>query len=112
MSTATFKYTFPIAKAEARTDGYYLTGYASGPEIDTEGERMAPEAIERFSEQINSTDDDTRLVYRDAHAPDGVLRDLGEITKAWVTEKFHLGIEVRGKKTPEKKNIGEMTRPK
>jgi hypothetical protein len=24
-----------------------------------------------------------------------VLRDLGDITKAWVTEKFHLGIEVK-----------------
>jgi len=94
MSNA-FKYTFPIAKAEKREDGYYIVGYASGPEVDTEGERMAPEAIERFSEQINSADEDMRLVYRDAHAPDGVMRDLGEITKAWVTEKFHLGIEVK-----------------
>lgn len=94
MSNA-FKYTFPIAKAEKREDGYYIVGYASGPEVDTEGERMAPEAITRFSEQINSADEDARLVYRDAHAPDGVMRDLGEITKAWVTEKFHLGIEVK-----------------
>lgn len=94
MSNA-FKYTFPIAKAEKRDDGYYIVGYASGPEVDTEGERMAPEAIQRFSEQINAADEDSRLVYRDAHAPDGVMRDLGEITKAWVTEKFHLGIEVK-----------------
>lgn len=92
---ATFKYTFPIAKAEKRDDGYYIVGYASGPEVDTEGERMAPEAIERFSAQINGAPDDYRLVYRDAHAPDGVLRDLGEITKAWVNEHFHLGIEVK-----------------
>ena len=95
MTQANFKYTFPIAKAEARADGLYLVGYASGPEIDTEGERMAPEAITRFSEQINSAPDGMKLVYRDAHAPDGVLRDLGEITKAWVTEKFHLGVEVK-----------------
>jgi phage head maturation protease len=92
---AKFKYTFPITKAEKRADGIYITGYASGPEVDSEGERMAPEAIERFAAQINDTDTDTRLVYRDAHAPDGVLRDLGDITKAWVTEKFHLGIEVK-----------------
>lgn len=92
---AKFKYTFPITKAEKRADGIYITGYASGPEVDSEGERMAPEAIERFAAQINATDADTRLVYRDAHAPDGVLRDLGDITKAWVTEKFHLGIEVK-----------------
>lgn len=94
MTQATFKYTFPISKAEQRPDGYFIVGYASGPEVDTEGERMAPEAIERFATQIN---DDTadRLVYRDAHQPDGVLRDLGEITKAWVNEHFHLGIEVK-----------------
>jgi phage head maturation protease len=91
---AKFKYTFPISKAEQRADGYYITGYASGPEIDSEGERMSPEAIARFANQINDNSVD-RLVYRDAHAPDGVLRDLGEITKAWVESNFHLGIEVR-----------------
>ena len=90
-----FKYTFPIAKAEQRSDGAYIVGYASGPEVDTEGERMTPEAIERFSAQINDAPDGEKLVYRDAHAPDGVLRDLGDITKAWVNEHFHLGIEVK-----------------
>lgn len=95
---APFKYTFPIVKSEQRDDGRYLVGFASGPEIDTHGERIAPEAIERFAQQINSTNGmplTDRLVYRDAHAPDGVLRDLGYVTKAWVTENFHLGIEVR-----------------
>jgi hypothetical protein len=95
MKDAAFKYTFPIAKAERRADGLYITGYASGPEVDSEGERMTPEAIQRFSDQINSADPERRLVYRDAHAHDGVLRDLGEITKAWVNEHFHLGIEVK-----------------
>src|SRR6478752_6388625 len=95
MTTANFKYTFPIAKAEERPDGNYIVGFASGPEIDSDLERMAPEAIVRFSEQINATDEETRLVYRDAHAKDGVLRDLGDITKAWVNEHFHLGIEVK-----------------
>lgn len=94
MTQANFKYTFPIAKAEQRADGYYIVGFASGPEVDTEGERMAPEAIERFAAQINDGSVD-RLTYRDAHQPDGVLRDLGEITKAWVTEHFHLGVEVK-----------------
>jgi len=93
--TATFKYTFPIAKAEARADGNYIIGYASGPEIDSEGERMSVEAIKMFSDQINASSEGMRLTYRDAHAPDGVLRDLGEVTRAWVTEKFHLGVEVK-----------------
>jgi len=95
MTEATFKYTFPIVKSETREDGNFLVGYASGPEIDSEGERMSPEAIERFSAQINGAAPGQRLVYRDAHAPDGVLRDLGEITRAWVEENFHLGVEVR-----------------
>ncbi len=94
MKSAAFKYTFPISKAEKRDDGYYITGYASGPEVDLEGERMAPEAIERFSTQINSSGVE-KLTYRDAHADDGVMRDLGDITKAWVEENFHLGIEVK-----------------
>ncbi len=93
--TATFKYTFPIAKAEERADGFYITGYASGPEVDVENERMTTDAIEKFSAQINGAPDGDKLVYRDAHAPDGVLRDLGDITKAWVNEHFHLGIEVK-----------------
>lgn len=94
MKQAAFKYTFPISKAEQRADGFYVTGYASGPEIDSEGERMDPEAIVRFASQIN---DETaeRVVYRDAHAPDGVLRDLGDVTKAWVETNFHLGVEVK-----------------
>lgn len=95
MTEAAFKYTFPIVKSEAREDGNFITGYASGPEIDSENERFAPEAIQRFSEQINTASPQMRLTYRDAHAPDGVLRDLGEITKAWVEENFHLGIEVK-----------------
>lgn len=90
-----FKYTFPIAKSEAREDGNFLIGYASGPEVDSEKERMSPEAIQAFSDQINASSDGHRLVYRDAHAPDGVLRDLGDITKAWINEKMHLGIEVK-----------------
>lgn len=92
---AKFKYTFPISKAEQRADGCYITGFASGPEIDSEGERMSQDAITRFAAQINGSDPDSRLVYRDAHQPDGVLRDLGDITKAWVNEHFHLGIEVK-----------------
>ena len=96
MDKASFKYTFPILKAEQREDGLYLIGLASGPEIDRDEERIAPEAIVLFQKQIedrfNSGDP---LPYRDAHAPDGVLMDLGVLTKAWINEHFHLGVEVR-----------------
>lgn len=97
-NAANWRITFPIEKAEAREDGLYLTGLASGPEIDGEGERMERSLIHKFADQINArgglplTD---KLVYRDAHAPDGVLRDLGWVTRAWVNEHGQLGVEVR-----------------
>lgn len=95
--TYDWRITFPIEKAEQRADGFYLTGLASGPEIDTQGERMDKSLIHRFADQINIngiplTD---RLPYRDAHSPDGVLRDLGWITRAWVTPESRLAVEVR-----------------
>lgn len=98
MTDAPFKITFPIEKAETRDDGLYLIGEASGPEIDAEGERMHEDLVHRFAEQINSTKGlplEERLPYRDAHAPDGVLRDLGWLTSASITEKDHLRVEVR-----------------
>jgi hypothetical protein len=94
--TAPFRYTFPILKAEQREDGRYITGEASGPEIDATNERMSPECIVQFAQQITDmAAAGTPLVYRDAHASDGVLRDLGEITRAWVDDRTHMGIEVK-----------------
>lgn len=96
MQPTAFRYTFPIAKAEQRADGLYIIGEASGPEVDAQNERMSPVAIERFAAQIGSmADSGFPLTYRDAHAADGVLRDLGHITRAWIDERFHLGIEVK-----------------
>jgi hypothetical protein len=94
--TPTFKYTMPIEKAEQREDGYYIVGLASGPEIDKDGERIAPEGIARFAEQINArVAKGDPIPYRDAHLKDGVLIDLGYIVKGWIDPEFHLGIEVR-----------------
>lgn len=93
-----WKITFPIEKAEKRDEGLFITGLASGPEMDAQGERMAGDLIYRFAEQINSTGGlalSSRLVYRDAHAPDGVLRDLGWINKAWVNNDKRLAVEVK-----------------
>jgi len=96
MANTSFKFTFPVLKAESREDGLYILGFASGPEVDTDDERIAPEAIERFAKQIEERQAmGDPLPYRDAHAPDGVLRDLGVLTKAWINEHFHLGVEVR-----------------
>lgn len=98
MTQAAFKYTFPIQKAEKRDDGLYIVGFASGPELDAEGERIDEVMIYRFAEQINSTSGmplADRLPYRDAHAKDGVFMDLGWITRAWVNEQGHLGVEVK-----------------
>jgi starvation-inducible DNA-binding protein len=92
---APWKITFPISKAEQRADGFYILGEASGPEIDATDERMAPDAIQRFAEQISQNALTNPLPYRDAHAQDGVLRDLGSIVRAWITDKMHLGVEVK-----------------
>lgn len=112
MDKASFKYTFPILKAESREDGLYLIGFASGPEIDRDEERIAPEAIVRFAEQIEErVAKGDPLPYRDAHAPDGVLMDLGILTKAWVNEHFHLGVEVRlDAENPASKYLFEQVR--
>lgn len=74
----------------------FITGLASGPEIDSEGERMHPEALASFSRQVEEMAAmGTPLVYRDAHMKDGVLMDLGVVTKAWLTPDWHVGVEVR-----------------
>lgn len=96
MKNVLFKYTFPITKAEVRADGHFIVGEASGPEVDAHGERMAPEAIHRFAAQI--TERAARgepIPYVDSHQKDGVLHELGELTRAWITEDLHLGVEVR-----------------
>lgn len=93
--SAQFKITFPIAKSEKREDGYYIVGEASGTEIDSTMERMSPEAIDGFAAQISARALMDPLPYRDAHAPDGVLRDLGSIVRGWITENMRLGIEVK-----------------
>lgn len=98
MREAAFKYTLPVEKAETRDDGLYLVGLASGPEIDGDGDRVTPEAIWDFAKQINDLGGiplNERVPYVDAHAKDGVLRELGWVTKAWVTDSGHLGVEVR-----------------
>jgi len=91
MSNPVWRITFPIVKAEEREDGRYLIGEASGPEIDLEGERMSPEAIESFSRQVN----ENQIPYRDTHKPYGAMHDLGYMTRGWINDKFHLGVEVK-----------------
>lgn len=96
-NSAEWRYTFPIQKAEERDGGLFITGLASGPEVDGQNERMDPAVIYKFADQINNKGvrfKEDRLVYRDAHAPDGVLRDLGWVNKAWVNDQTQLGVEV------------------
>lgn len=91
-----FRITFGIEKAEQRADGYYITGIASGLGVDTQGEEMDPSAIVGFSKQIaDRVAKGDPILYMDAHKRDGVLSDLGWVTKGWVTEDFELGIEVK-----------------
>lgn len=90
---APYKFTFPVEKAEQRADGKYLVGMASGPEIDSQNERVHPSLIAKWADQINSGQ--IEVVYRDWHQKDTSLEDLGVVTKAWVDDTDHLGIEVK-----------------
>lgn len=90
---APYKFTFPVQKADERADGIYLIGMATGPEIDSQNERVHPSLIHKWANQINRGE--IEVVYRDWHQKDTSLSDLGIVTKAWVDETDHLGIEVK-----------------
>lgn len=92
---APYKITFPIEKAETRDDGLYLVGLATGPEIDSENQRIHPSLIQKWADQINSGDPDRQVIYRDWHQKNSSAADLGVLTKAWVTDEKRLGVEVR-----------------
>lgn len=90
---APYKFTFPVEKAESRGDGKYLVGLASGPEVDSQNERVHPSLIKKWADQINAGA--IQVAYRDWHQKDSSLEDLGFVTKAWVDDEDHLGIEVK-----------------
>src|SRR5574339_522254 len=88
---APYKFTIPIAKAEERAGGKYLIGMATGPEIDSEGDRVHPTLIQKWADYINSGGE---VIYRDWHNKNSSAADLGTVTKAWVTDDNHMGVEV------------------
>lgn len=91
-----WKITIPVMRAEERSDGLYLIGEATGPERDTHGTAMAPEAIVDFARQIRErVDAGDPLPYIDNHMKVGVLRELGAVMDGSVTPDFHLQIAVR-----------------
>ena len=90
---APFKFTFPVEKAESRPDGLYLVGMATGPEVDSQNERVHPSLIQKWADQINKGE--ITVMYRDWHQKDTSLSDLGFLTKAWVDDTHHLGVEVK-----------------
>lgn len=97
MTTAVWKYTFPIEKAEQRADGHrYLVGLASGPGVDLQNHEVDPLAIHDFVAQIAARlEAGDPIPYRDAHRKDGVFMDLGILTKGWVTPANELAVEVQ-----------------
>lgn len=97
---ARFKYTVPISKAEADDDGLYLYGEAAGTEVDKQQERMSPEAIKAFAQQIKDRYvEGTPIPYVDEHDKStsgrGVLRHLGDVVDGGITGNDHLWVKVR-----------------
>src|SRR5690349_11436016 len=91
--SAPYKFTIPVEKAESRDDGLYLVGLATGPEIDSQNERVHPNLIKKWTDQINSGE--IEVMYRDWHQKESSLADLGVVTKAWVDDENHMGVEVK-----------------
>src|SRR3990172_4748310 len=95
MTEPRWNITFPITKAEQRNGRHYLTGIATGPGIDATMERMDPECVANFAAQVNMlVEKGEPLLFINAHAEDGVFRDLGHLTKAWLTPEAEMGVEV------------------
>lgn len=97
---ARFKYTVPVSKAEADDDGLYLYGEAAGTEVDKQKERMSPEAIKAFAQQIKDRYyEGNPIPYVDEHDKStsgrGVLRHLGDVVDGGITENDHLWVKVR-----------------
>lgn len=92
-----WKYTIPITRAEETDDGFFLEGEASGPERDTHGTRMSPEAIQDFARQIaDRVEMGNPLPYIDQHLKRGVTRQLGDVLFGVVNpENSHLRVRVQ-----------------
>ena len=98
MKTANnWKYTIPITRAEETEDGLFLEGEASGPERDSHGTRMSPEAIQDFARQIaDRVQAGNPLPYIDQHLKAGVTRVLGDVISGAVNpENDHLKVRVQ-----------------
>jgi hypothetical protein len=90
---APFKYTVPIQKAFTGEDGKLrLTGAATGPETDLQGERIHPSLIDKWITQINSGE---KIVpYIDWHKRDTSMAELGFVEKAWKDESGHMWVDI------------------
>lgn len=85
-----FRINIPLQKSD-REDGWFITGVAAGTEPDLQGDAFSQHAISMAAQQINSGP----LPFFDWHKKDSVLSELGEVTKAWVDDNFHLNVEVK-----------------
>jgi hypothetical protein len=81
--------TVPVEKSE-HDGGRYIIGVAAGPGVDAQFDRITPEAIIRFNNQLN----DKSIPFKNFHKNDDITADLGEVTKAWITDGGELGVEI------------------
>ena len=96
-AASNWKYTIPITRAEETEDGLFLVGEATGPERDSHGTRMSPEAIQDFARQIaDRVSEGNPLPYIDQHLKAGVTRVLGDVIHGTVNpDNYHLGVRVQ-----------------
>jgi phage head maturation protease len=85
-----FDLQMPFEKATTEDGRWILKGVAAGTGIDLQNERLAPELVSKFAEQISKAP----VPFLNWHNENDALAEMGEVTKAWVTPNFDLGVEV------------------
>jgi hypothetical protein len=85
-----WKLTIPLQKSE-REDGWYIRGVAAGTEPDLEGDVLTENCIRSFATQIN----ESPVPFKDWHAQNTIMADMGLVEKAWLESGSQLGVEIR-----------------
>lgn len=95
IKTPTFKLVLPIEKSfdtgEDNEKKYYVSGIASGPEVDHHNERMAESALRAMKEAIESSEIPLRSSHkRDWEAEIGTIveAELDEQNNLWITAEL------------------------
>jgi hypothetical protein len=84
-----FNITIPLQKSD-REDGWYVTGIAAGTDVDSEDWKLTENCITKFVQQVG----ERQVPFKDWHAKNTIMSEMGTVEKAWITPNFEMGVEV------------------